>query len=88
MGMATAKETDKKAPRGKARLEIEGGGKTLSVQLDRAGFRRLLQTLQQLAETGEAQTFEKSGRGPAKSGDGSGQETIHPQELIFHIDDG
>lgn len=63
---------------------MESGGKTLSVQLDRAGFRRLIQTLEQLAETGEPQTFEKSGRGPARSG--TGEKTTHPQKLVFRID--
>ncbi len=85
--MATAKELEKSAPRGKARLEMEGDGKTLSVQLDRAGFRRLIQTLERLAETGEAQSFEKSGRGPGKSGNGAGKHNTHPRELIFRIRD-
>lgn len=83
MGMAIAREAEKKGPRGKVRLEVEGGGKTLSVQLDRPGFRRLIQTLEQLAETGEPQTFERSGRGSAKSG--SGQPNVHPSKLVFHI---
>ncbi|MGI9485077.1 MAG: hypothetical protein ACR2RF_04165 [Geminicoccaceae bacterium] len=85
--MATAKEMEKRAPRGKARLEIESSGKTLSVKLDRVGFHRLIQTLEQLAETGEPQTFEKSGRGPAKSGSRAGQQNAHPQKLIFRITD-
>ncbi|MEM8948075.1 MAG: hypothetical protein AAGA21_20580 [Pseudomonadota bacterium] len=81
--MATAEKLDKKISRGKARLEIEGDGKTLSVQLDRVGFRRLIQTLEQLAETGEPQTFEKSGRGPARSG--RSDKITHPQRLVFRI---
>ncbi len=85
--MATSKEVAKKLPRGKARLELENDGKTLSVQLDRAGFRRLIQTLEQLAETGEPQTFEKSGRGPAGSGNLAGQPNAQPQKLVFRIGD-
>ena len=85
--MATVKEIEKKAPRGKARLELESDGKTLSVQLDRAGFRRLIQTLEQLAETGEPQTFEKSGRGPGRSGSGADQQDNHPKKLVFRIND-
>ena len=85
--MATVKELEKRTPRGNARLEMEGDGKTLSVQLDRAGFHRLIQTLERLAETGEAQSFEKSGRGPGRSGAGADRERTHPQKLVFSIKD-
>ena len=85
--MATAEIVEKRAPRGKVRLEMESNGKTLSVQLDRAGFHRLIQTLEQLAETGEPQTFEKSGRGSARPGNGAGKQNTHPQRLVFRIND-
>lgn len=90
--MMASRAWQKKTPRGKARFEIEGDGKALSVHLDRPGFRRLLETLERLAETGEAQGFEKSGRAPARSGkatksgpaDGMDGSDLH--KLVFHLD--
>lgn len=85
--MVTASGQDKKTPRGKARFELESNGKSLAVHLDRQGFRRLLETLERLAETGEAQTFEKSGRGHAKSASGTDEQRFDLQKLMFRIDD-
>ena len=84
--------TDKtKVPgaKGKARFELGRGGKTLAVHVDRQGFRRLVETLERLAETGERQMFEKSGRRSSgaktsRSVDGNAA----PDKLVFHIDDG
>ncbi len=70
----------KTVPRGKARFEMAREGETLSVHLDRKGFRRLLDTLERLAETGEPQTFEKSGRA------GSGEGRAPLEKLVFHIE--
>ena len=67
-------------PKGKARFEIEGSGKALAVHLDRQGFRRLLETLERLAATGERQTFERSGRGRP------GASNNAMRKLVFHID--
>ncbi|MEM7045084.1 MAG: hypothetical protein AAF543_19925 [Pseudomonadota bacterium] len=76
------------ATKGKARFELGRGGKTLSVHVDRQGFRRLVQTLERLAETGERQTFEKSGRRPSGVGNRSEHGEKAPDKLVFHIDDG
>ncbi|MDH3661019.1 MAG: hypothetical protein OEU92_13510 [Alphaproteobacteria bacterium] len=67
----------RRAPKGKARFEVADDGKAIAVHLDRQGFRRLLETLERLAATGERQAFEKSGRG----GHGGMME-----KLVFHID--
>ena len=67
----------RKAPKGKARFEIADDGKALHLRLDRQGFRRLLETLERLAATGERQTFEKSGRGGHRG---------MMEELVFDID--
>lgn len=77
----------KRPPRGKARLELMQGGLALAVQLDRPGFRRLLQTLERLAETGEEQTFQKSGRNRSRSKQDAGTTGDDLQKLIFRIDD-
>ena len=85
--MATGGKLKRKTPRGNARFEIEDDGKTLSVHVDRQGFRRLLETLERLAETGEVQTFEKSGRGHTRSVRGTGEQGHDLQKLMFRIDD-
>ena len=85
--MVTASRPRKKAPRGEARFEAESNGTSITVHLDRQGFRRLLETLERLAETGEAQTFEKSGRGRGKSVRGAGEQGLDLQKLMFRIDD-
>lgn len=71
-------------PKGKARFETDGDGKGLIVQVDRQGFRRLLQTLERLAATGESQTFEKSGRSRRRAGGDKGSVL---DQIVFHIDD-
>lgn len=78
----------KKVPRGKARLELQPNGQDLAVQLDRPGFRRLLQTLERLAETGEDQTFEKSGRNRLRSKKADGAAGSDLRKLIFRIENG
>ena len=76
-----------KVSKGRARFELGRGGKTINVQLDRQGFRRLVETLEKLAATGERQTFEKSGR---RRQSGKGQTSDKGSlldKLVFHIDD-
>ena len=80
MAAAVKSETGK-AERGKVRFELEKGGETVSVHLDKHGFRRLLETLQRLAETGENQTFDKSGR--VRSGNKNGAAV---SKMVFHIE--
>ena len=93
--MATRSKPDKTsadsrsgtAQKGKARLEIDADGKGLAVHVDRQGFRRLLQTLERLAATGEPQTFEKSGRGRRRANSGTGEQAELMEKIVFHIAD-
>lgn len=78
---------DTRASKGKARLELAKGGKTISVHVDRQGFRRLLETLEKLAATGERQTFEKSGRHRRNTKDRTTEGGNLLDKLVFHIDD-
>jgi|GEM_PF-4978772 len=77
----------KKIPRGRAQFEIQGDGKTLAVHVDRKGFRRLVETLERLAETGRQQRFERSGRARPGAGDRSGDDGKAVTGLVFHIED-
>ena len=76
----------KRVPRGTVRFSLQDDGKTLDVHVDRKGFRRLLQTLERLAETGVEQRFDKSGRGRPKAVDGSEATNAAVSELVFHIE--
>jgi hypothetical protein len=79
--MATkAKAETGKSTRGKVVFEAQSNGKTLAVHMDKPGFRRLLESLERLAETGEPQRFEKSGR--ARPGVKNGAIS----HLLFQID--
>lgn len=83
--MATVTSSErKKLPRGRVQFQIEGDGASLAVHLDRKGFRRLLDTLERLAETEEIQTFDKSGR--RMTGNGADQAENDITRLIFHIE--
>lgn len=82
MATQTKSET-KRIPRGRVQFEIEGDGRTLAVHVDRKGFRRLVETLERLAETGREQRFEKSGR---SRGSGSGDSAAGVTGLVFHIE--
>lgn len=77
----------KRTPRGNVRFEMQRNGKTVAVHVDRTGFRRLLETLERLAETGERQTFGKSGRNPANSASRKVDDDAAIARLVFHIDD-
>ncbi|MEZ5932928.1 MAG: hypothetical protein R3F54_13420 [Alphaproteobacteria bacterium] len=76
----------RKIPRGRVQFDMQDNGRALDVRLDRAGFRRLLETLERLAETGERQAFEKSGRARPGSRNGAANRESAVVSLIFHID--
>lgn len=80
------KPETKKPPRGRVQFEMQESGRSLAVHLDRAGFRRLLETLERLAETGEEQDFEKSGRARPGSRNGAADKRSSVARLVFHID--
>jgi len=86
MGTVTRPET-KRMPLGKVRFDRQEDGRTLAVHVDRKGFRRLLQTLERLAETGGEQRFKKSGR--ARTGTSGNVEQVFGDitELVFHLED-
>jgi hypothetical protein len=77
-----------RTPRGRVSFDVQRNGKEVTVHLDRQGFRRLLETLEKLAETGERQTFDKSGRNRRKSvsAESSNEDRTEISKLIFHID--
>lgn len=81
MATQTKSET-KRIPRGRVQFEIGDDGSTLAVHVDRKGFRRLVETLERLAESGREQRFEKSGR---SRGSGGGAKAV--TGLVFHIED-
>lgn len=83
---AAEKHATRKSARGRVRFETKADGATLAVHLDRLGFRRLLETLQCLAETGEPQRLEKSGRLRPGVKNGAARQDEAVTELIFHID--
>ncbi len=80
-GAATARSRQESA--GRASFEIEVDQRALTINLDRAGFRRLLQTLERLAETGETQAFERSGRRQRRRGRGGDSLTV--EKLVLTI---
>lgn len=84
--MAANRTTSNKRPLGRAQFVVQADHETLAVHLDRQGFRRLLQTLEQLAETGDRQDFEQSGRQQQGLGDAAPQD-VSVGKLTFHIDD-
>lgn len=60
--MASRRTAAQKVGKGQAEFLLQAENETLQVHLDRQGFRRLLETLEQLAQSGDAQIFQKSGR--------------------------
>jgi hypothetical protein len=87
IAMAAADKPETRKPaRGRVQFELQGNGKTVAVHLDRSGFRRLLETLEQLAETGERQSFAKSGRARPGGNNGSVTKGDGLAKLVFHID--
>jgi hypothetical protein len=83
---AAEKPATRKPARGRVQFETRADGKTLAVHLDRAGFRRLLETLERLAETGVPQRLEKSGRVRPGAKNGAAGKERAIAELMFHID--
>ncbi len=83
---AAEKHVTGKPARGRVQFEIQESGKTLAVHLDRPGFRRLLETLERLAETGKSQRLEKSGRSRPGGKNGGAEKEEAVKELMFHID--
>ncbi len=82
--MASRTATLKKPAAGKAQLVVDAEEEALEVSLDRHGFHRLLQTLEKLAQTGDDQVFEKSGR-QARKGKTKQSETIVIGKLVFRM---
>lgn len=83
----TSTTTSKKDALGRAEFIVSADEETLDVVLDRQGFRRLVQTLEQLAERGERQDFGISGRqGKGRNGAAS-RKSLVLTKLTFHIDD-
>lgn len=85
--MATGTTAAGKAPLGRVWFEIQGDDQALAVHVDRQGFRRLLQTLEQLAETSQLQTFERSGRGRRKAVQAATAEPPSIDKLIFCLEE-
>ncbi|MEL6962167.1 MAG: hypothetical protein AAFO01_05380 [Pseudomonadota bacterium] len=85
MASAVKSET-RKSERGRVQFDSQDNGKTVTVHLDRLGFRRLLETLQRLAETGEHQSFDKSGRARAATKNGAAERGATVSKLVFHIE--
>ena len=84
--MASDRTAPHKGANGRAQFVTQGEKKTLEVHLDRQGFRRLLETLEQLAQTGDKQTFKKSGR-KRKSQACAVSDGLSFDKLIFCFDD-
>ena len=83
----TSRETASgKEARGRVRFEMQANEQALAVHLDRQGFRRLLQTLEQLAQTGGQQIFERSGR-QRRGRNGKAPKTPPLTKLVFEIDE-
>ncbi len=71
--------------KGRARLLWQSGEESLEIHLDRQGFRRLLHILEQLAETGDRQIFEKSGRQNSRKNKGN-SAGLPINQVAFSID--
>ncbi len=84
--MASNRTAPRKGARGRAQFVIQAESETLEVHLDRQGFRRLLETLEQLAQTGDQQTFKKSGRQRKGQACVSSKGTSF-EKLLFCFDD-
>lgn len=83
--MAARKSSLKKADPGRAEFLVQEDG-VLAIHLDRLGFRRLLKTLERLAENGEFQEFESSGP-QTKSRNGRTRQRRSVTSLAFHLDE-
>lgn len=84
--MTPRRTASRKSTLGRAEFVIRAEEETLDVVLDRQGFRRLVQTLERLAEQGEKQEFEKSGR-QGKDRNGTASKNLSLTKLLFHIED-
>ncbi|MGH1479605.1 MAG: hypothetical protein ACRBM6_12965 [Geminicoccales bacterium] len=82
--MASRTATSKKPAAGKAQFVVDAEEEALEISLDRHGFHRLLQTLEKLAQTGDDQVFEKSGR-QARKGKTKQSETMTIGKLVFRM---
>lgn len=71
--------------KGRAQFLVHSKMETVEVQLDRQGFRRLLQSLEQLAETGERQVFDRSGRRRRDNGS-MASDDFSVKQLTFSIE--
>ena len=84
--MTKAAAGQKKIPRGEVDFGLQGDKETVAIQLDRQGFRRLLETLERLAATGNSQTFEWSGKSRRDPKPGSSEKEGKITRLVFHIE--
>ena len=84
---ANQADPPEKAAMGRAQFVLENEDETLVVRLDRQGFRRLLQTLERLAASGEPQDFGKSGR-PLRKHKAVSRKDVSIKKLAFILDQG
>ena len=84
--MSSKKARSRKRPLGRAQFIVQDEDQTLEVRLDRQGFRRLLLTLETLAQDGGKQDFERSGR-QSSSRNGSASKEFSPTKITFHLDE-
>lgn len=78
--------TSRNEARGRVDFELQTDEDALTVHLDRQGFRRLLQTLEQLAETGGQQVFERSGHRRGRRNSKAAGSTP-PTKLVFQVNE-
>lgn len=83
--MASRSAAAQKTGKGQAAFVVHAENETLQVHLDRQGFRRLLETLEQLAQSGDDQAFEKSGRQQKKKKNRQEPEGVAITKLLFSI---
>lgn len=85
--MGATRTVSRKPLPGRVSFEASPEGESVAVYVDRPGFRRLLRTLERLAEGGEKQRFERSGRRRRKGRNGSGGAGQPIAALVFHLDE-
>jgi len=84
--MSPKKTRSRKGALGRAQIIMQENDKAVEIRLDRKGFRRLLLTLETLAEEGGKQDFERSGRQNSDQ-NGSGSKEFSPAKLTFRLDE-
>ena len=84
--MSASKTAPNAKTKGRVQFLVNSGVETVDILLDRRGFRRLLQSLEQLAETGERQVFDRSGR-RLRDDKVSASDDVSVRQLIFSIEE-